>query len=154
MKRWSGYLIAYVMWVVAILLGVLFLVLGRLSFPVMLGSALGKTTYEATNWAGLFDRGFSFVVGVGLIVLLVVAEDYFRVGVQKNELAYRLGKFFGPLVLLVFCADFAQIVMYHFQGLAWYRWALSGAELALGVFLVVRTMHKRRMDALPAPPAQ
>jgi hypothetical protein len=136
-RIWLVYIFAYLMWVVSMLLGILFLVMGRTTFPVFLGSALAESAFDARQWAIAIDRIFTLVVGMALVVNMVAVESYFRAGVKPGDLTRRLARVFGIQLLLLFIADGAQQLMMISAFISWPRIAVLLLELAAGLFLTI-----------------
>jgi hypothetical protein len=150
------YLFAYLMWVLSMALGVLFLLLGRTTFPFLIGSMLAESDFDARQWAIAIDRIFTLLAGMGLVFNMVVVENYFRSGVKRKDLTRRLARVFGIQLLLLFIADGTQQLLLASYTVNWPRLALLLLELAAGLFLTIysyKVRPKKRLetDKLPVP---
>lgn len=138
MKQISAYVMAYLLWVVAMLLGVAFLLIGMNGIPQLLAPFFSATEFNERFMAGFINRIFLVVSGIGILIIIVAVESYFRHGAQSNTLWQRAARVFGPLLLLIFVADLCREI--YFQNsfgfvLQWLRLALElAAAVALSYF--------------------
>jgi hypothetical protein len=143
MRLVLGYIAAYIFWIVSMLLTVLFLIMGRTTFPFILGSMMAESTFDARQWALAFDRIFTIVVGMGLVANMVVVESYFRNGVKTGDLMRRIARVFGIQLLLLFVADASQQFMLLRIAFFSNRLILLFLELAAGLFFTIYSFKMR-----------
>jgi hypothetical protein len=135
-RIWPSYVLAYLMWIVVLALGIWFVVISRSALlgafaTFYVGNVVSRT------WQGrLYDKVYIIAVGLLWLVLMVVAEAYFREGVQRRELLKRFARVAGLEILLIFAAD---LFLFWLQGGGgtWLRWLILGGELVAGLLLLV-----------------
>jgi hypothetical protein len=147
-KNWGKYLVAYLLWFIAMALGVLFLLIGRNSILTILALTTDPTSFDALQWARLIDRAFVFIVGVAWVILMVVAEHYFRTGVQIGILWKRAARLIGILISMIFVADFINAMGQGLTNLGATRWIILIGELVLAIGLIVIS---RRLKGVVRP---
>ena len=67
---------------------------------------------------------------------MIITEEYFRAGIQKENLTKRVAQVTGPILLCIFVID---LILFGLQGLSsenWFRWPVLLTELVMGLFLV------------------
>lgn len=112
-KQISIYVMAYLLWIAAMLLGVAFLLIGMNGIPQLLAPFFSATEFNERFMAGFINRIFLVVSGIGILVIIVAVESFFRHGAQSNTLWQRAARVFGPMLLLVFVADLCQAVYFQ-----------------------------------------
>ena len=132
-KTFSLYFVAYLMWIVSFLLWLWFMYLGRTLMTGVLTPLVMPGAVQQAKMVQLADRVYLLTVGLIWLVLMIVVESYFRHGVQKGELWRRIGRVFGPQVLLVFLVDLGLMLHYGVDIQPASRWLLLGVEIVLSV---------------------
>ncbi|MDO8970632.1 MAG: hypothetical protein Q7U74_08090 [Saprospiraceae bacterium] len=132
-KLWVKYLIAYGMWAVFILLGVLFLVVSRNSLSEYLNSYYIQDSFQRGKEAQLINQAYFLVFGIILFILTIVVEEYFKIGARKDQLTRRIAWVIGIEILVICAVSLANAVMLGFSTLVTLALVI---ELAMGVFLV------------------
>lgn len=132
-KPWMSILLAYGMWVIFILLGVLFLVVSRNSLSTYLSMYYIQGNFQHGKEAAFINQAYFLVAALILIILMILVEEYFKNGARKGLLTRRIARVMGLQVLFIFGASTAGAVMLGFSPLII---LVSAAELALGLFLV------------------
>jgi len=145
-QQWSGYLLAYTMWIVSFLLWLGFMLLGRDALLGMLGIYFIGESFQRRLQAQFADRVFVFGTGLIWVILMIVVENYFRTGVKKGDLSRRLGRVLGPQVLLIFLADAVKAIWVDPIPLPWIRWVLLAIELTVGVGAIYLSSRKPRLS--------
>ncbi len=128
--------VAYLAWIVSLLLWLWFLLLGRNSLLAVLGIFYVREGFKRRFEAQFAERMFVFAVGIIWVILMVVVEEYFRRGIKKGDLLRRIGRVFAPIILLIFVADFALAFALGFSNQSWLRWLLLFIELSLGIGMI------------------
>lgn len=136
LKSFSGYAIAYLMWIVSFLLWLVFMLIGREMLNGMLGLYYIGESFQRVNSAKMFDRIFMLGTGLIWVVLMIAVENYFRRGVAAGDLWRRIGRVIGPQVLLIFVVDILKAVFVDPTPVYWLRWVICAAELIFGVGVV------------------
>ena len=143
-KTWSLYFVAYFMWIVSFLLWLWFMFLGRTLMTGGLAPLIMPGAVQQAKMVQLADRVYLLTVGLIWLVLMIVVESYFRHGVEKGELWRRIGRVFGPQVLLVFLVDLGLVLFYGAAIQPVSRWLLLGLELVLSAgFFVLGALAPR-----------
>lgn len=152
-KKGLGYFIAYLMWVVVMVLGLWLFLISRNGFHGILAVyARGSVT---RGWqTSFYDKMYSITIGLLWLALMIVTERYFRRGVQQGDLIRRVAKVVGPELLLVFVADLGLLVMQGVGSASWLRWVVLGGEVVGGVSLLLYARSLRRPKPGRAEPAK
>ena len=132
-KLWGKYLIAYGMWAVFILLGILFLVVSRNSLSDYLNGYYIQDNFQRGKEAQFINQVFFLVFGIVLFIFTIMVEEYFKNGARKDLLGHRIARVMGIEILLICAVSFANAAMNGFSTLVSLVLVL---ELAVGVFLV------------------
>lgn len=132
-KTFSLYFVAYFMWIVSFLLWLWFMYLGRTLMTGVLTPLVMPGAVQQAKMVQLADRVYLLTVGLIWLVLMIVVESYFRRGVQKGELWRRIGRVFGPQVLLVFLVDLGLALYYGAAVQPASRWMVLGVEIVVSV---------------------
>lgn len=142
MKKGVGYVTAYLMWVIVLLLGLWFLLVSRTGFLSALAVYHSAETVSGVWQVRLLDQAYSVTVGLIWLVLMTVTEPYFRKGVRRGVLLTRFATIVGPEILLILVAD---LFLLWLQGgsRVWSRWLILGGELVIGVGLVLFARYSR-----------
>lgn len=135
MKQISIYVIAYLLWIVAMILGVAFLLIGMNGIPQLLAPFFSATEFNVRFMAGFINRIFLIVAGTGILIIIVAVESFFRHGAQSGTLWQRAARVFGPLLLLVFVADLCQVIFLRYPFGLNPRWLILALELAAALAL-------------------
>lgn len=152
-KKGLGYVIAYLMWVVALVLGLWFFIISRNGFLGILALyARGSVT---RGWqTSFYDKAYSIAIGLLWLALMIVVERYFRRGVQQGDLIKRVAQVVGPELLVVSAADLGLLVLHGVGSANWLRWVILGGEVVVGVLLLLYARSLRRSKPGGAEPAK
>jgi hypothetical protein len=132
---WLGYIVAYIMWIVVMLLGIWFILVSRESLTSALALyAMGSL--QRFFEARFLDKVYMVAIGLLWLITVIVAEDRFRKGVPQRALMRRFAAIAGPELLLIFLAD-ASLLWLQGGRTGWSRWLILGSELVLGIMLIV-----------------
>lgn len=134
-KIWIHYLIAYLMWFIFFLLGVLFLLVSRQGVLGILGN-YSRGNLQRIMEAQLIDKAYLLVVGLALLILMIVVEDYFKKGAQKGLLAVRIPKVMGLEILFLFGAHLLLVILGLLGTLSGLQLLLMAIEFLGGVCLL------------------
>jgi hypothetical protein len=134
MKRLLGYVAAYALWIITAALGAWFMLLSRSASLGALALYAGDSVVR--GWQTRFlDKISAIVIGLLWLAVVIVAEVYFRKGVQQHTLLGRFAKVAGIEFLAIFVAD-ACLLWVQMGSESWWRWLILGGELVMGVALV------------------
>lgn len=133
--HWSQYVIAYLAWVLAFVLFLWFFIISRETVTNLLHLTLGQTLQQV-KMQEFLNRMYTFLVGLGWLIVMITTESYFRHGAERGDLARRMSRFIGVELALIFLADFILALMIGFQFLSPVRWILMIVELAGAIVLI------------------
>jgi len=142
MNKVIKYASAYAMWIVDLgLAGWLFYISRTVLLGILaLSNQAGE--WEYSKAVNLIDRVFTVVFGLGWLALAIIAEDYFRTGVKKENLLNRFARVTGTMLLCIFAVD---LILFWLQGIGsgnWLRWLILAAEVGVGTALFVSGKKK------------
>jgi len=143
--------VAYLAWIVSLLLWLWFLLLGRNSLLAILGTYYVRGGLQRRFEAQFAERAFVFTIGIIWVILMVVVEEYFRRGIKKGDLLRRIGRVFAPIILLIFIADFALAFVVGLGTLSWLRWVLLFIELFFGMAMAWLGKKAPVLDKIRSP---
>ncbi len=152
LKQLSVYVAAYLLWIVAMLLGVVFLLIGMNGIPQLLAPLFSATEFNVRFMAGFINRIFLLVAGTGILVIIVAVESFFRHGAQTNTLWQRAARVFGPLMLLVLIADLCQVIYLGYPFGLTPRWMILGLEL-IGALALIYLGFRKPLPRMPRIPS-
>jgi hypothetical protein len=132
-KIWVNYAIAYGMWVVFILLGVVYLIVSRSSLMGLLSTYYIQGHFQRGKEADLINQAYFLVFSLILLILTIVVEEYFKNGARKNRLPQRIARVMGIEMIFIFGASLAAAVLSGFSALVILVLVL---ELLLGLSLI------------------
>lgn len=139
---WLHYALAYLLWIVCMILSLAFLLIGRINIPSVIATSFGLRDFDARQMAVLLDRVFVLVVGIGWLVLMIYGEHTLRTGVKSGVYLKRAAKIIGILLVLLFLADAVRL-FYGFPGVLTSQWPFYLIELGLGIPLLVYGFRKK-----------
>ena len=147
MTKAFKYILAYLMWFVDLGLSIWLFFLSRTTLLAFLAMINKPEDYWFEKRAILADRVFTLILGVGLLALFVITEEYFRAGALEDGLLKRFARVTGPLVLFIFTVDSILFWLQGIQGDDWLRRLVLLTELVIGVSLVVYGKKKRAIQS-------
>lgn len=157
-KKAVRYLVAYLMWVVVMLLGVWFILISREGLIGALKIYYVGTSFTRNAQVQLIDKAYPVIVGLIWLVMMIVAETSFRNGVKQGNLLNRFARYAGPELLLIFFADLLLFSLAASRTRTNLQLFIMAVELIVGVLLVImayRLPHKVRLGKggaeTPAP---
>lgn len=145
-KKISGYISAYALWIVVLLLGAW---AGYLSQRALLGLAVKyylNDEFMRQTLIRALDRWYVFVVGLIWLVLMVVTEELFRQSVVKGGLFQRFSFFAGFLLLIIFIFDFILFSLVGWN-LDLFRLGILELEMIMCVGLIYFWAKSRKTKA-------
>jgi hypothetical protein len=144
MKKTLQYMAAYLLLLPILFLGMWLFVLGREVLSGLLSTYFVGNSFLRGYQAGLYDRIFLVVVGVGWMVLFVVSEELLRRTANKGGIIRTFSRFLGVECLLAFVLDSIMVfLLSDLSTIGWVRWLILGAELICGGALVFLGWSKR-----------
>ncbi len=137
MKKIVDYIVAYSAWVADMGLALWFAYLCK--FDLLGFLAL---FYERGNWiyekqVNVIDKAFTIFLGLGWMAFMIVAEEYFRIGIQKKDLLKRITRINAPLLISIFVVDLFLLWLQGIGSSDWLRLLILVAELGAGLALLV-----------------
>ncbi|HOT90833.1 MAG TPA: hypothetical protein PLJ78_04100 [Anaerolineae bacterium] len=130
-KSWFNYILFYVLWVLLMALGFWFLFLSREVFLTAAAYFAGDSV--TAGWqVRFYDKVFFLAVGLGLLVFILVTENYLRAGIAKHTVWQRFAKIAGWTLLVIAVTDTALLILQQFTGFSWLRGLVIVADICLG----------------------
>lgn len=145
-KDWMKFLLAYGLWFVFILVGLLILIVSRNGVIALLNVIGPKDSLDWPNQAKFIDRAYFLTAGIALLILMILVEEYFKKGVTNGQLARRAYRSFGIEVIFLFAATFLMAYLIGFSPLI--ILALAGLLLA-GIVLIWLSARSSRTTVKP-----
>lgn len=174
-KKWILYLLAYLIWLITMLLALWIFLLARDVLPNFL-AVVFENTFEMNKLAGFLDRAIALVLGIAWLVVMIVSEETYRTGVINRKLGERSASIVGAEFLVVFILDFSlfllvgteylvvifrnfrQLILQGGNSITWLSWIILSVELAVGLLLtwyarVLKTsrLSKGKLDIINNP---
>jgi len=115
--QWIKFGFAYILWAVFIALGLLILVVSRTSLTTFLRLNYSLNNFQRGKQVELIDQAYFLIMGLILVVLMIVVEEYFKNGARKNVLTRRLARVFGIEIFFFFLASVASVYLVGFSTL-------------------------------------
>jgi len=115
--QWIKFGFAYILWAVFIALGLLILVVSRTSLTTFLRLNYSLNNFQRGKQVELIDQAYFLIMGLILVVLMIVVEEYFKNGARKNVLTRRLARVFGIEIFFFFLASVASAYLVGFSTL-------------------------------------
>jgi hypothetical protein len=130
-------LLAYLIWILFLVLGVWFIIISRDGFLGAMSTFYVKTNLARSLQMRFIDRILVLALGLCWMTCMIVVEQYLRNGIKSNDLTVRIARVMGPEMLLIFAADLFLMWLQGASGSSWLRWFILAAELAVGILLVI-----------------
>jgi hypothetical protein len=134
-KEWLQYVFAYVMWIVALLLGVWFLLTSRVWVRSALTLYYAGDSITRKMQVGLLDQVYFVIVGLAWLIMMIVSEQYFRKGIHRKDLLHRVSTIIAPELLLIALSDIFLMVVLGIYQQSWLFWLRLSVELIAGGML-------------------
>lgn len=129
------YAVAYSTWVISLLLWVWFMFLARDAITSNLALYYYQDKFQRGKEIQFISQAWMFSTGIIWLIIMVVVENYLRVGVNKKDFIKRIGKVIAPEVLLIFLADLGLAFAQGLGQLPILRWLILLLELGAGIGL-------------------
>jgi hypothetical protein len=142
MSKLLKYASSYVMWIIDLGIAFWFMFIARTDLINFLSLFAKKGNLTYGHQVDFADKAFSITLGLGWLALMIVIEQYYRHGVEKDDLRKRFARVTGPLVIAVFVAD---LIAFWLGGIAsgnFVRWLILAAELGIGIALIIEGRQK------------
>jgi len=138
MAKQRGWLVdieVYLLWFAAVALGFWLALQMRTCIELSLVLFYVRDRIMLVRPADVMDKfSFPFLI-CAWVVGIVLVEAYFRSGAAKHVLMKRFARVFGPLLLVVFVVDLANLLMQGINSAGWSQWLLLAGELLIGVMI-------------------
>lgn len=136
MNKVVKYVTTYFVWIADLVLALWFAYLCKTSLiGVFALFYTGNLAYA--NAVNFIDKVFTILLGLGWLVFMIMIEQYFRNGIEKDEHLQRLSRVTGWVLLCIFSIDLIFAWIQGIGGDNWLRWLLLGLELSVGTVLLV-----------------
>ena len=90
-------------------------------------------TFQRTKEFQFFNQFYFYLLGLVWLILMIVVENYFRLGVKKGDLFKRIGKVIGPELILLLVSDVFRLFSTTFSA---QDWIIVFLELVLGAGMI------------------
>ncbi len=133
-KKVLGYLNAYILWIVVLLLGLWLAIISRsalLGFAALYAGELYSKQVVVRFW----DKAYQVILGLAWLALMIICEEVFRKAVIKGNLLRKFTAVCGIELLLIFIFDFSLLVLQNWAILP-LRLAVLILEFLLGVAFI------------------
>lgn len=146
-KKGIDAILFYVFWLVSLALGAWFVIIAREAFETFLGRYFIKSPDQFTviRQARFWDLVVSVVLWILWFAMMIIVEEYYRRGAEKNVMWRRFARVTAILLILIFIASLSQNLMLGFAVVGLLPWLLSVLELFAGIALIIVSRFK------PAP---
>lgn len=146
-KKGIDAILFYVFWLVSLALGAWFVIIAREAFETFLGRYFikGPDQFTVIRQARFWDLVVSVVLWILWFAMMIIVEEYYRRGAEKNVMWRRFARVTAILLILIFIASLSQNLMLGFAVVGWLPWLLSVLELFAGIALIIVSRLK------PAP---
>ena len=144
MKKTLQYAAAYALLLLILLLGMWLFLVGREVLTGLLRVYFVGESFNRSYQAGFFDRMLTLALGLGWLVLFVVAEELLRRGISKGGYLRIFARFIGVELLLAAVVD-GILLLFLSDGapVGWARGLILAAELVFGLLFVFLGWSKR-----------
>ncbi len=132
-KTLPSLVLVYGLWFVFTALGILFLILSWYGFTAILNLYLVPPSLDAPNQVAFLNRAYFLLVGIVLLVMVIVVEEYFKKGIATGTLAKRVSLVFGVEFLCLFVSILISLLIFGFSPILFGILALL---LACGIAMV------------------
>jgi hypothetical protein len=144
MKKIFQNIAAYFLLLPILLLGIWLFLIGREALSSLLNMFYVGTSMTRGYQAGFADRLYVIFVGVGWMILFVVAEELLRRSAGKERLFVTFSRFMGAGFLLALVFDgILTFLAVEFAGVATSRWLVLGVELLFAALFIFLGWSKR-----------
>lgn len=144
MKNFFQNFTAYLLLLPILLLGFWLFLIGREALSSLLSFFFVGTSLTRGYQAGFADRMYVVFVGVGWMVLFVVAEELLRRSISKGRLFSTFSRFMGVGFLLALVFDsILTLLAVEFVGVGWSSWLILGVELVSAAAFIFLGWSKR-----------
>jgi hypothetical protein len=161
MKKVLRYVTAYILLLPILLLGLWVFFLGREVVTGMMRTYFVGESIGRGYQAGLYDRVLTLLLGLGWLVLFVVAEELLRRRITKGSILRIFSRFMGVLSVLALFLDSLMLIFLTdlSASVHWTRWLILAILLVSSIaFLFIGWSkrspwyEKRKSGILEPPP--
>lgn len=92
--------------------------------------------------SSLIAMGWTVLVSLILLIVLMYAESAFRKGAARGNLPQRIAGIYGPMVILIFLVDLVALINRGWVG-TWVYWLILFLELSVGAGMLIYARIKR-----------
>lgn len=135
LKKLPGYLSAYILWIVVLLLGLWLAIISRsalLGFAALYAGDLYSKQVVVRFW----DKAYQVILGLAWLALMIICEEVFRKAATKGNLLRKFAAVCGIELLVIFIFDFALLILQNWAILP-LRLIILVIEFILGIALIL-----------------
>ena len=145
LKKIPGYLFAYLLWIVVLLLGLWLAVLSRSVLLAFAASFAGEL-YSKQVIVRFWDKVYQVVLGLAWLSVMIISEETFRKAASKGSLLTKFASICGIELLLIFIFDFLLLFQQNFV-LEPLRLIVLVIELTVGIGLVIYWRSRKKLKS-------
>lgn len=139
MKNTLAYITAFLVWIVAFLMGIWFIFRSlNVLFYFLQGrllSAADLNEFMAGKQNIFIEMVYVIFIGILLLIAMLVVEEYLRRGVRKGMLIKYIAKVFTPILFLLFLIDLLTLLLVGIAASSILFWLIMLVELGLSFVL-------------------
>ena len=143
LKKIPGYLSAYLLWIVVLLLGLWLAVLSH-SVLLAFAASLAGELYSKQVIVRFWDKVYQVVLGLAWLSVMIISEESFRKAASKGNLLKKFASICGIELLLIFIFDLLLLFLQNFV-LEPLRLIVMVIELLVGIGLVIYWRSRKKM---------
>jgi hypothetical protein len=146
MRNFFKYVLTYSLWLINFGLTAWLAFITRTVLFAVPSLFFHPGNFQFPKRAEVMDKGFTILLGIGLLTFLVISQEYYLKGARKGDLIERFARFTGPIFLGIFIVD---SILFYMQGIDannWYRLMIILTELVLGILLVIYSRKERHQQ--------
>ena len=144
MRKFFKYVLTYCLWLINFGLAAWLAFITRTVLFAVPTLFFHPGNFQFPQRAEVMDTVFTILLGIGLLTILVITQEYYLKGAEKGDLIERFARVTGPIFLGIFLVD---SILFYMQGLDssnWYRLLIILAELVAGILLIISSRKGRQ----------
>lgn len=139
------YLLVYIMWFIAIGVGLWFFYISRNSFLGVMSNLFVRGNLARSMEVRFFEKVFVMIIGLVYAISMLGVFEFFRFGAEKPDFIDRIALVIGIELVLVFLADITWLWAQNFKSNFPFRWPILIGELLLGIGLLIFSIRSHRL---------
>jgi hypothetical protein len=144
-KKGFLHLLVYIMWLIAIGVGLWFFYISRNSFLGVMSNLYVRGSLARSMEVRFFEKVFVLFIGVVYAIAMLGVFEFFSFGAESPDFLDRIALVFGIELALVFLADITWFWAQNFKSHFSFRWPILIGELLLGIGLLIFSIRSHRL---------